>query len=66
MTADGYLAGISLSCIWVIPCQNKEKKGQRQKVKMLCKNMKEYRVLTWCFTFFGINLVFGTVLEFFF
>ena len=29
----------------VIPCQNMEKKGQRQKITFLWRDMKEYRVL---------------------
>ena len=33
---------------WVIPCQNKEKKGQRLKIAFLWRNMKEYRVFI-CF-----------------
>ena len=28
-----------------MPCQNKEKKGQHQKVTFLGRNVKEYRVL---------------------
>ena len=37
--------------LWVIPCQNKEKKGQRQKIKMLWRNMKIYRVPIWFLPF---------------
>ena len=35
----------------VIPCQNKEKKGQRQKITFFLRNMKEYRVLIWFLLF---------------
>ena len=35
----------------IIPCQDEEKKGQRQKITFLWRNMKEYRVHIWFLPF---------------
>ena len=46
--------------IWVIPCKTREKKGQRQKITFLQKNMKEYRVLIWFLLFLALIWFWGT------
>ena len=52
--------------IWVIPCKNKEKKGQRQKFTFLWRNMKEYMVMRVFVGSFSISFVFGKALNHFF
>ena len=49
----------------VIPCKNKGKKGQRQQVPFLWRNMKEYRVIRIFFAVSSISFVFRTILAIF-
>ena len=49
----------------MIPCQNKEKKGQRQKITFILRNMKEYRVIVWFLPFLALIWFLGPFWNFF-